>query len=208
MRSKRSTTIRHKICEAKPAMCYARNARTHQFRAASPSTPTTGPRRVVAWAHGTVGLVRQCAPSRADDPLSHLTWLTDMISRGWVVVATDYAGLGTRGPQQYLVAKAEAYDVVNSVRAAMNLPETGAGALATANAVKAYAPELNLVGTVAAAPAADLSELMSTQYAVPATWILGPPIMLSCLEGAGYEGCGIERLRSRAPSRPRWISRC
>ena len=37
---------------------------------------------------------------------------------GWVVAATDYAGLGTPGTLEYLVGEAAARDVVNSVRAA------------------------------------------------------------------------------------------
>jgi len=80
-----------------------------------PTSPApSGGRPVVAWAHGTVGMGNACAPSRSTNPLSDTnTWLEPMLARGWVVVATDYAGLGTPGDELYLVSDAEARDVVN-----------------------------------------------------------------------------------------------
>jgi hypothetical protein len=80
-----------------------------------PDTPAPeGGRPVVAWAHGTLGMGEQCAPSRGDKPLGDTdNWLDSMMSQGWVVVATDYVGLGTPGPELYLVGEAEARDVVN-----------------------------------------------------------------------------------------------
>ena len=50
-----------------------------------------------------------------------------MMNLGWIVVSTDDVGMGTPGPNLYLVAQAEARDVVNSVRAARNVPEAHAG---------------------------------------------------------------------------------
>ena len=82
--------------------------------------------RKVSWAHPTVGMGDACAPSRTD---SHnlMSWLPGMLNLGWVVTATDYAGLGTDGTELYLVGKSEAYDVINAVQAAQRLPGTGAG---------------------------------------------------------------------------------
>ncbi|MGB0731746.1 MAG: hypothetical protein ACPGRF_06175, partial [Miltoncostaeaceae bacterium] len=54
----------------------------------------SGGRRVVAWDHGTIGLGDQCAPSRQADPLPKIPWVEQMMALGWVVTATDYAGLG------------------------------------------------------------------------------------------------------------------
>ncbi len=95
-----------------------------------PDTPAPPEGRpVVAWAHGTVGMGDACAPSRAANPLGDTdNWLDQMMSLGWVVTATDYVGLGTPGPELYLVKEAEVRDVVNSVRAARNLTDTQAGA--------------------------------------------------------------------------------
>src|SRR5262245_15641371 len=65
-------------------------------------------RTVVAWAHGTTGVAESCAPSRTPRALTAIPALEDMIKRGWVVVATDYPGLGTPGPHAYLVGTAAA----------------------------------------------------------------------------------------------------
>ena len=44
---------------------------------------------------------------------------------GHVVAATDYPGLGTPGPVGYLVGKGQAQAVIDSVRAARQLPDVG-----------------------------------------------------------------------------------
>ena len=80
------------------------------------------PRPVVAWAHGTVGMGDQCAPSRIANPVGNIAWVNSMLAKGWVVTATDYAGLGTPGTEGYLVGGDEAHDVLNSVRAARDIP--------------------------------------------------------------------------------------
>lgn len=151
------------------------------------------PRPVMAWAHGTLGMGDACAPSRTTDPPANVPGLGEMLARGWVVTATDYAGLGTAGIEGYLVGGDEAHDVLNSVRAARNLPGSEAGtsyvvwghsqgghsALFTADQSAAYAPELQLQGTVASAPAAELAPLLREQYNTALGWVIGPEIMLS-----------------------------
>ena len=82
----------------------------------SPAPPEGRP--VLAWAHGTVGMGDACAPSRTPRGLADMdVWLEQALALGWVVVATDYVGLGTPGPELYLVGQAEANDVVHSVQA-------------------------------------------------------------------------------------------
>ena len=121
------------------------------------------------------------------------TWLQLALDRGWVVVATDYAGLGTPGPTMYLVGEAEARDVVNSVRAASQLvpdevsnkyvvwghSQGGHAALWTASLGPTLAPELKLQGVAAAAPAAKLNDVINLQWDSAETWLLGPEIMES-----------------------------
>lgn len=155
----------------------------------SPSTP----RPVVAWAHGTIGMGDDCAPSRLSDPTANIAWVNTMLQNGWVVVATDYAGLGTAGTEQYLVGKTEAYDVLNSVRAARQITnfqasnqfavwghsQGGHSALFTAQQALAYAPDLKLVSTVASAPAAELIPLLNQQYGGSIDWVIGPEILIS-----------------------------
>ena len=47
--------------------------------------------------------------------------LNEFLNRGWVVVMTDYEGLGTRGPHPYLFGTSEARGVLDIVRAARAL---------------------------------------------------------------------------------------
>jgi pimeloyl-ACP methyl ester carboxylesterase len=73
---------------------------------------------VIAWAHGTAGVARMCAPSLMKDVLYGSEGLMPMVAAGFAVVATDYAGLGTPGPHQYDNKIPQAHDVVYSVPAA------------------------------------------------------------------------------------------
>jgi pimeloyl-ACP methyl ester carboxylesterase len=51
----------------------------------------------------------------------------EFINQGYVVVATDYQGLGGGGKHQYAVAQTNGRDVINSARAASSMKEVGAG---------------------------------------------------------------------------------
>src|SRR5277367_2755594 len=73
---------------------------------------------VIAWAHGTSGVARMCAPSLMKDMEYGEEGLMPMVAAGFAVVAADYAGLGTPGPHQYDNKIAHANDVVYSVPAA------------------------------------------------------------------------------------------
>ncbi len=151
------------------------------------------PRPVVAWAHGTVGMGDQCAPSRIAQPIKNIAWVSQMLAKGWVVTATDYAGLGTPGTEGYLVGGDEAHDVLNSVRALRYIPGANAGtrfavwghsqgghsALFTATTAASYAPELRLVGAVASAPAAELVPLLSETNGTSLDWVIGPEVLQS-----------------------------
>lgn len=134
-----------------------------------------GPRPVIAVAHGTTGIVPKCAPSLGEMPFGGGAGaaLEQMVGRGWVGVISDYVGLGTEGPHPYLVGEAEARSVLDAVRAAHQLPELeldartvvwghsqgGHGALWTGSIAPQYAPEFELLGVAAMAPATDLYAL-------------------------------------------------
>lgn len=81
-------------------------------------TAPTGGWPVIAWAHGTSGVARQCAPSLMRDVEYGSEGLMPMVAAGFAVVASDYAGLGTSGPHQYDNKIAQANDVVYAVPAA------------------------------------------------------------------------------------------
>jgi acetyl esterase/lipase len=138
--------------------------------------PPAEGRKVVAWAHGTSGIVPSCGPSVSDADgglFARVPSTAEMIAAGYVIAATDYPGLGTPGVHPYLVGSSEGYAVLDSVRAARNLAESGAGtdfvvwghsqgghaALFTAQLAPQYAPDLKLQGVAAAAPATELAEL-------------------------------------------------
>ena len=92
-----------------------------------PSSPApAGGRHVIAWAHPTSGVVTACAPTLMPDNSGMIWGLPDMLAQGYVVVATDYPGLGTPGIHPYLIGISEARAVLDSVRAARALPNTGA----------------------------------------------------------------------------------
>ena len=82
---------------------------------------------IIAWAHGTSGVARRCAPSAMKDVYYGDEGLMPMVAAGFAVVATDYHGLGTAGPHQYVNKTAQAHDVVYSIPAARAaVPSLGA----------------------------------------------------------------------------------
>ncbi len=136
--------------------------------------PDPAQRNIVAWAHPTIGTARSCAPSLHKDVPQFILGLNDMISEGFIVTATDYPGLGTVGPAGYLVGRGQAYAVIDSVRAARQIPGVGGGdryalwgysqggqaVLFGENLAHSYAPELKLVGVAATAPPTNLDALL------------------------------------------------
>jgi pimeloyl-ACP methyl ester carboxylesterase len=143
-----------------------------------PGPAPAGGRPIVAWAHPTTGVVPHCAPSLAMFVFQQMAGLRQLIEQGAIVAATDYPGLGTVGPHPYLVGDSEARAVIDSVRAARNIPgadsgtsfavwghsQGGQAALYTGLIATTYAPELHLVGVAAAAPATSLVTLMGDDF--------------------------------------------
>lgn len=100
-------------------------------------------RPILSWAHGTTGSAQNCGPSQITDPTRALneyflmtgnSWTDygipngqEFINEGYVVVATDYQGLGGGGKHQYAVAGTNGRDVINAARAASSITEVGAG---------------------------------------------------------------------------------
>jgi acetyl esterase/lipase len=130
------------------------------------------PRAVLAYAHGTSGVVEKCAPSIAPNFFTATPGITEAVRRGYVFVAPDYPGLGTSMPHPYLVGTSTAYSMLDGVRAARSIPGAASGsrfavwgesqgghaALWTGQLARSYAPDLQLMGVAAAAPPTDLVE--------------------------------------------------
>lgn len=152
---------------------------------AAPEAASDAPRPVVAWAHGTLGVQPPCGTGHLADPFQFIPQVERLLSEGYVLAATDYPGLGTPGVHPYLFGEVEAAAVLDSVRAARQL-DTGAGdrfavwghsqgghaALWAAQQATDYAPELELVGVAAIAPAADLVGILDASMDARAGAIL------------------------------------
>ena len=125
-------------------------------------TPPKGGWPLIAWAHGTVGIGDDCAPSRNARSARDRTYLDHWLGEGYAIVATDYQGLGAPGPHPYLNSRAAAYSTLDAIRAVQGGrfgiagtvllvgQSQGAGAaFATAGYAPDYAPGLDIRGTVA-----------------------------------------------------------
>lgn len=98
-------------------------------------------RPIISWAHGTTGSAQNCGPSQQINPAVPLneyylpngnSWtdygvlsLPELIKEGYVVVATDYQGLGGGGKHQYTVGQTQGRDAINAIRAAGSVKEAG-----------------------------------------------------------------------------------
>lgn len=134
-----------------------------------------GGRTVVSWGHPTTGAVTKCGPSLAFDPFLGIEGMDVLLELGYAVVATDYPGMSLAGPSSYLIGVTEGNSMLDAARAARNLPEADAGsklvlwghsqgghaALFAAQRAADYAPDLDLLAVAVAAPAADLTALLS-----------------------------------------------
>ncbi|MBP2191897.1 lipase family protein [Nocardia goodfellowii] len=147
-----------------------------------------GPRPTVVIGPGTAGQADHCAMSVAfatgltlsADPSVSLSANQELPSSavwsalGARVLVTDYVGLGTPGIHTFANRIEGAHAILDGARAANNLggvgPETpvvfwgysqGGGATAgAAELLREYAPELNLKGTWAGGPVADLTAVL------------------------------------------------
>jgi pimeloyl-ACP methyl ester carboxylesterase len=141
-------------------------------------TPPAGGWPVITWTHGTTGLIAACMPSRDTPQGPQHAFLDDYVKRGYAVVATDYQGLGVPGLQPFLQGLVEGRGALDLIRAARSIEPSigsryvsmghsqgGHGALFTAAIGSAYTPELELLGSVAFAPASHIGETIKSMVA-------------------------------------------
>jgi pimeloyl-ACP methyl ester carboxylesterase len=153
-----------------------------------PGRPPAGGFPVISWAHGTTGFNDTCAPSlfnhlaSAGGPSFDTGPVSAYLAAGFEIAATDYQGLGTPGPHPYLLGESEGRGVLDAARAAQHVPgayasstvliyghsQGGQSALFAGELAPTYAPDLHVIGVVAAAPATNLSSIVqnsiSTSY--------------------------------------------
>ncbi|WP_156726431.1 lipase family protein [Streptomyces apocyni] len=147
-----------------------------------PQDGRKGPRPLITYAVGTVGLGDQCAPSAGfphgttleANLIQQLTW------RGWAVAVTDYEGLGTPGEHTYTAGRSAGHAMLDAARAAQRIPAAAASGLTpdspigimgysqggqasswAAELKASYAPELKVKGTATGGVPAKLAPLAS-----------------------------------------------
>ncbi|MEV0176796.1 lipase family protein [Streptomyces sp. NPDC050803] len=146
-----------------------------------------GPRPLVALAPGTMGQGDQCSASMGLEHPLQLNGETvsvgyedlavyRLLAKGAAVVVTDYAGLGTTDRLHTYVNRVdEAHALLDAARAARSVDgasvtaasrvglfgysQGGGASAAAAELQPSYAPDVNLAGTYAGAPPADLTEV-------------------------------------------------
>ena len=157
----------------------------------APTDPPAGACPVIAWEHATTGLLQKCMPSLLSTPTKGIPWCRRIVTAGWVVVATDYSFVEKGGPHPYLIGEGEARAVLDSVRAARQMPgltldkrmvmwgysQGGHAALWTGIVGPRYAPDLEILGVAAIAPPANIEKNLVMN--VEADKRFGPYLALS-----------------------------
>jgi pimeloyl-ACP methyl ester carboxylesterase len=135
--------------------------------------PPAGGWPIVAFGHGTTGIDEPCAPSSSDSLMGMSGVVAAIVSKGFAVVMPDYEGLGAPGVHPYTDSRTAGLNMIDAVRAlrltfknasnrwmALGHSQGGGAAWAADERARSYAPELDLVGAVALAPAADVSKFV------------------------------------------------
>ncbi len=128
---------------------------------------------IIAYGHGTTGVMPNCAPSTDPGLLGSSLIVTGLVRSGYVVAVSDYQGLGLDGTYHpYLDARTAGKNLIDSVRAAQKLvPDTsdrwasfggsqgGQAAWAANELAASYGAGLEMVGSASVVPAADVTGL-------------------------------------------------
>ena len=136
--------------------------------------------RVLAYGHGTAGLGDDCTVT---DRMGHQgrydSWLGPWLKKGYVIAATEYAGIGGPGVHAYLDGDIAGKNILDSVRAARVVTpqftgaqtskgfvstggsQGGHAALWAGHLTPSYAPELTNVGVAATSPPVDIADYFS-----------------------------------------------
>ncbi|AZM54770.1 lipase [Streptomyces sp. WAC 01529] len=142
-----------------------------------PQDGRTGPRPLITYAVGTVGVADRCAPSAGfpRGTTMEANLIQQLTLRGWAVAVTDYEGLGTPGDHTYTVGRSAGQAMLDAARAAIRHPEAGLGkdtpvgimgysqgGQASSWAAElhgSYAPDLDVKGTATGGVPGDLMKV-------------------------------------------------
>lgn len=173
------------------------------YSAATVESPNATVFRTIAWAHGTSGYSRQCAPSNNQELWYGWEAPFFYASNGYAVIATDYAGMGTDIPGgfQYEAGYLHAADIAYSLVAARKMigcmlsedwvvighSEGGMSAWRTNERLAMSGQEQlleagNFLGAVAAAPALKPYDLIAKSFELAGDGPLAEIVSLYLLE--------------------------
>lgn len=127
--------------------------------------------RIVVWEHGTVGAGDDCAPSKNIIHPRFKILANSLLAAGYVIVAPDYEGLGTKGVHPYLNLSSAAQSAIFAVKAAkahygtklngewMSIGQSQGGHASLGTAEFANT-DTSYKGAVAGAPASSLGQII------------------------------------------------
>lgn len=134
---------------------------------------------VVGWAHGTSGIIDDCAPSTIHNANGKIDLygyapviLARFVSAGFAVAATDYEGLGTPGEHPFLIADSAGRSIIDAVHAARQAApqlsrswfavghsQGGHAAIAAGELAATWGRGLDFRGSVGIAPVTDVGAM-------------------------------------------------
>lgn len=179
--------------------------------------------RVISLAHGTTGIGTECGPAQQPDLQGYAPIVESLLADKYAVALSDYEGLGETGSHPYLEPRTAAFNTIDAVRAlreissnvsarwvALGHSQGGQAAWAANELNSYYGDGLQLVGSVALAPAsnvtgaADLAwtrSLTDEQQALLPLMIVGLVRFIPDLDERSF-------LHGSAEAAPRQLSRC
>lgn len=129
---------------------------------------------IASVGHATTGLNFDCAPSLYPGLMGSLTSVIPFLANGFVVVMSDYQGLGTADVHPYLEPRTAAYNMIDAVRAARyavedvsstwvgyGVSQGGHAAWAANELAPEYGRDLRLLGSISMAAPTDLRPLVN-----------------------------------------------
>jgi pimeloyl-ACP methyl ester carboxylesterase len=144
------------------------------------AAPPADGRPMITIAHGTTGIADACAPSKS--PVrTEMSLVAAAMGTEHLIAYTDYEGLGTPGRHPYLVGESEGRSAIDAIVAAGQLPDAapgtklgiagysqgGHGALWASQVAAEWAPDLEVVGTFAGAPASEVGLTLAAAPRLP-----------------------------------------
>lgn len=132
---------------------------------------------MVSLAHGTTGIGHECGPARQPDLQGYAPNVEALLTDGYAVALSDYEGLGPSGMHPYLEPNTAAFNIIDAVRALREISpdvsthwvglghsQGGQAVWAASESASFYGDGLTLLGSVALAPAANVTGVVDLAW--------------------------------------------